>query len=120
MATAHDLRRIAMSLDGTVEAPHFDRAAFKVTRIYATLAPDELTANLMFTPDEQQLKCTVAPDAFAPVPNAWGQRGATTVTLARVSLDELQDALTIAWRRALPMKRVGRPRRRASQRKPTR
>src|SRR5262245_9230817 len=47
MATAYDLRRIAMSLDGTVEAPHFDRVAFKVARIYATLPPDGLTANLM-------------------------------------------------------------------------
>ena len=52
MATARDLRRIALSLDGTVEAPHFDRTAFKVKRIYATLAADGLTANLMLTPDE--------------------------------------------------------------------
>ena len=115
MATARDLRRVAMSLDGTVEAPHFDRAAFKVARIYATLAPDELTANLMLTPDGQQLKCTVAPDAFAPVPNKWGERGATTVTLARVSVDELHDAIVMAWRRALPVKRAKRPRRGAKQ-----
>jgi hypothetical protein len=40
MATAKDLRRIALSLDGTTEAPHFDRTAFKVRRIYATLAAD--------------------------------------------------------------------------------
>jgi len=46
MSTAQDLRRIAMSLDGTTEAPHFERTAFKVARIYATLAPDDLTANL--------------------------------------------------------------------------
>jgi len=44
MATARDLRRIALSLDGTVEAPHFDRTAFKVKTIYATLAADGLTA----------------------------------------------------------------------------
>jgi hypothetical protein len=37
----------------TTEAPHFDRTAFKVNRIYATLAGDEKTANLMFAPDEQ-------------------------------------------------------------------
>jgi len=53
MATARDLRRIALSLEGTTEAPHFDRTAFKVRRIYATLAADGRTANLMFTPDEQ-------------------------------------------------------------------
>jgi hypothetical protein len=40
MATARDLRRIALSLEGTTEAPHFDRTAFKVSRIYATLAAD--------------------------------------------------------------------------------
>jgi hypothetical protein len=60
MATARDLRRIALSLEGTTEAPHFDRTAFKVRRIYATLAADARTANLMLTPDEQALKCTVA------------------------------------------------------------
>jgi hypothetical protein len=102
MATARDLRRIALSLDGTVEAPHFDRTAFKVRRIYATLAADGRTANLMFTPDEQALKCTVVPEAFSRVPNAWGLRGATTAKLAALSVEELRDALAIAWQHALP------------------
>jgi hypothetical protein len=70
MATAHDFRRIALSLEGTTEAPHFERTAFKVRRIYATLAPDGRTANLMLTPDEQALKCEVAPDPLrrSPIP----------------------------------------------------
>ncbi len=85
MATATELRRIALALPGTLEAPHFDRAAFKVARIYVTLSPDKRTANIKLTPDEQQLKCTVAGDAFAPVPNAWGKQGWTTVTLAKLS-----------------------------------
>jgi hypothetical protein len=101
MATARDLRRIALSLEGTTEAPHFDRTAFKVRTIYATLAADGRTANLMFTP-EQALKCTVAPEAFSPVPNAWGLRGATTAKLAALTVEELRDALALAWQRALP------------------
>jgi hypothetical protein len=104
MATARDLRRLALALDGTSEVPHFDRSAFRVKRIYATLAADELTANLKFTPDEQALKCLVMPDAFAPVPNAWGQQGSTTVTLAKVTVAELRVALEMAWRHALPTK----------------
>lgn len=44
MANAKDLRRMALALEGTTEAPHFDRAAFKVTRIYVTLAADGRTA----------------------------------------------------------------------------
>jgi hypothetical protein len=104
MATAKDLRRLALALEGTTEAPHFDRTAFKVARIYATLAPDGKTANFLFTPDEQQFKCMVAPDAFAPIPNAWGQRGHTTATLAKLTPDELKAALEMAWRNARPKK----------------
>ena len=96
MATAKDFRRIALSLEGTTEAPHFNRAAFKVRRIYATLAADGKSANLMLTPDEQALKCEVAPDAFSPIPNAWGARGATTAKLSALSAPYLRDALITA------------------------
>jgi YjbR len=115
MARAADLRRIALSLEGTTAAPHFDRTAFKVARIYATLAPDGVTANLKLTIDEQELKCTVAADAFAPVPNAWGKQGWTTVTLSQLTVPELQNALEMAWRHALPKtksRNVVSPRRR--------
>ena len=107
MATADDMRRIALSLDGTIEAPHFDRAAFKVARIYVTLAADGRTANFKFAPDEQELKCITAPETFAPVPNAWGRQGWTTATLDRLSEAELQHALEIAHRHALPKARGG-------------
>ncbi len=102
MATGIDLRRSALSLAGTSEAPHFERFAFKVSRIYVTLAADELTANFNFTPGEQELKCLTAPDAFAPVPNARGKQGWTTAKLAKLSSDELESALQIAWQHALP------------------
>ena len=110
MADKADFVRIALALPGTTQARHFDRTAFKVARIYATLAADGLSANLMYAPDEQQLKCLTAPDAFAPVPNAWGRNGATTVTLANVTVAELQLALELAWRRAQPK---AKPRRKA-------
>jgi hypothetical protein len=106
VSAAADLRRIALSLEGTTEAPHFDRTAFKVARIYVTLAADGRTANFKFAPDEQELKCLVAADAFAPVPNAWGRQGWTTGTLAKLSTRELKDALETAWRHALPGKRA--------------
>jgi hypothetical protein len=100
--TAADFRRIALALEGTTEAPHFDRIAYKVARTYATLAPDKRTANIRFTPDQQQLKCTVAPEAFAPLDNAWGLQGWTMATLSALSRPELQAALEMAWRSALP------------------
>lgn len=104
MATGEDLRRIALSLEGTVEAPHFDRRAFKVARIYTTLAADNRTANFNFTPDEQQFKCMMLPDAFSPVPNAWGRQGWTTADLSRLGEEDLESALRLAWERAQPRK----------------
>jgi YjbR len=104
MATGKDLRRIALSLEGTTEAPHFDRAAFRVHRIYVTVAADGRTANFKFMPDEQELKCITAPEAFAAVPNAWGRQGWTTATLSKLSAAELKHALEIAWAHAVPKK----------------
>ena len=109
MMTGDGFRRLALALEGTTEAPHFDRAAFKVARIYATLAADGLTANLRFTPDEQEFKCLLAPHAFAPVPNAWGRQGWTTATLAELGSDELRMALETAWRGAQPKAAKRRP-----------
>ena len=109
MATGKDLRRLALALDGTVEYPHFDRAAFKVARTYVTLAPDGRTANFKFMPDEQELKCTVAPDAFAAIPNAWGRQGWTTATLSALSGAELRAALAMAYAHAV--KKAKPPRR---------
>lgn len=108
MSTAADLRRIALSLPGTVEAPHMERTAFKVKTIYATLPADGLTANLKLSLEEQEFRCAQAPAAFAPVPGGWGRMGYTTLTLAEASEDLLREILTIAWRGAQP-----RPRRRS-------
>jgi hypothetical protein len=96
MATGDDLRRIALSLAGTTEAPHMDRAAFRVKRIYATLAADGRTANLKLTPDEQEFKTMLAPEVFAAIDNGWGRQGWTTITLAAATEDELRAALEMA------------------------
>ena len=109
MATGDDLRRAALALDGTVESPHFDRAAFKVARIYVTLAADGRTANFRFSPDEQTFKCLLAPNVFRPIPNAWGRQGWTTGLLSEMNKEELVDALRMSWTHALPKKRSRRP-----------
>jgi hypothetical protein len=99
MADAADFRRIALAFDGVTEYPHFDRRAFKARVTFATLAPDGQTANLKLAPDEQALKCAVAPHAFSPIDNAWGGRGWTRANLAALTEADLQAALDMAWRR---------------------
>lgn len=97
MANDKDFERIALSLPGTEARPHVDRTAFRVRRIYATLAPDRVTANLIYGLSDQKRFCEARPDAFFPLPNKWGEKGATTVILAAVSEDELREALERAW-----------------------
>jgi hypothetical protein len=97
MASADDFRRLALALAGVQEYPHFDRFAFKARVTFATLAPDGLTANFKFTPDQQALKTTVASDAFSALPNAWGAKGWTLGRLEALSEAELADALHISY-----------------------
>jgi hypothetical protein len=111
MATAIDLRRIALSLEGTVEVPHMDRRAFKVARIYATLPQDERSANLMLSLDEQEFRCERSPAAYTPVAGGWGRMGYTTLVLSELTVDELREVLTISWHMAQP-----KPRRSAKKR----
>lgn len=97
MATAADVRKLALSLEGTTEHPHFERAAFKVRRIYATLAGDGKSLNLKLTPEEQEFKTMLAPEVFTPIPNKWGTSGWTTVDLKVIGKAELKAALEMAW-----------------------
>jgi hypothetical protein len=109
MADAEDLVRLALGFPGASQYPHFDRLAFKARVTFATLAPDRLSANLKLAPDEQALKCEVAPDAFSPLPNAWGARGWTRALLAALSENELRAALALAYAHAAPKPKRKRP-----------
>ena len=97
MATAADVRKLALALEGTTEQAHFDRAAFKAKRIYATLAGDGKSLNLNLTPDEQEFKIMLAPDVFSQLPNKWGLAGWTAVNLKAIGRAELAGALEMAW-----------------------
>jgi len=101
MTTAADVRRLALWLEGTLEQQHMDRRAFRVTRIFATLAADERTANLKFTLEEQEFKCLLAPEIFRPLANGWGRQGWTQLDLAQASPGDLAAALKLAHSHSL-------------------
>lgn len=112
MATAKDFRKVALALEGASEAPHFERTAFKARRIFATLAPDGLSANIRFPPEEQDFRCEAQPEAYRPIPNKWGAAGWTHAELSALSVDDLRAALASAWRyqdtpKRSPRKRSG-------------
>ena len=107
--TAADFKRIALSLPDTTEGSHFGVIDFRVGgKIFATLAyQKDGFGNLMLTPDQQAGMIEDAPEIFLPVPNKWGEKGATMVRLAKVKRDILEAALRTAWnnKRKPPKKR---------------
>ncbi len=100
MVDKDDLRALAMSLEGTQEAPHHAQTAYKAGRIYATIDKAGETLNLALSPDEQAMKVEMAPEIFSPVAGKWGQTGWTQVGLALLERDELEQVLRMAWSHA--------------------
>ena len=101
MIRANRFRELALSFAGALEVPHMDRVAFRTKRrIFATLAPDGGSANLLLDLDLQEAVCEALPKAFAPVPGGWGRMGYTTVSLRAVSEADLTRALGEAHARA--------------------
>lgn len=101
---------MALSFPGTLEAPHFDRRAFKVgnKRTFATLHEESGTANLKLLPADQPVFCTFGKGAVYPVPNKWGLQGWTTFELDKMPHELMLDALDLAYRDVFPAKQKGK------------
>src|SRR5687767_11035692 len=93
--TSQEFRAMALSFQGTAEAPHFDRAAFKVIgkRIFATLHEASLIANLKLSEVDQSVFCVYDKTIVYPVPNKWGLQGWTTFELRKIPKEFMLDAL---------------------------
>ncbi|HEY7285360.1 MAG TPA: MmcQ/YjbR family DNA-binding protein [Vicinamibacterales bacterium] len=122
----NDFRRVALGMDGAIEASHMDHPDFRVNgRIFATLDHDEVRGMVKLSPDEQAEFMRSEPATFVPAAGAWGRQGCTLVTLAQVDENVLGEAMTLAWQGAVrasvaktPKTRRGRPpkRRQAAKR----
>jgi YjbR len=91
-------RKLALSLPGTVELPHFHLTSFRFNKkIFATYWPKEKRAMLKLSLIDQSVFCSYDTAIFFPVPGGWGKKGATFVDLQKVRKDMFKDALTTAY-----------------------
>jgi hypothetical protein len=104
--TATEFRNLALSFPGTIENPHFDRAAFKVInkRIFATLHEESKTANIKLEPADQSVFCSFDKKIIYPVPNKWGLQGWTTFEINQIPETLMLDALNTAYQAVLKPK----------------
>ena len=96
--TPDQFSEMALSFEGTITQPHFDRTAFKIKgkRIFATLHEPSETANLVLTSALQNIFCQMSKGIF-PVANKWGEKGWTTFDLKMVERGIIQEGLAAAW-----------------------
>jgi hypothetical protein len=99
MITKKKFAEMSLSFDGTEQISHFDRVGFKVIgkRMFATYLEKDNTANIFLTPEEQKLFCDVSVHDIYPVPNKWGEKGATTFNLNHVPKEVVMEALLSAY-----------------------
>src|SRR3989442_6794582 len=107
--TAHEFRRIALSLPRACEAAHMGHPDFRVAgRIFATLGyPRSGWGMVKLTPEQQELFVRAQPAVFAPVKGGWGRGGATNVRLRAAKLGAVREALITASGNRAP-KRLAR------------
>ncbi len=107
MITEQTFTEIALSFPGTETTPHFERTGFKVAgkRMFATYLAKNNTANVFVTPEEQAVFCGMDAANIYPVPNKWGEKGATTFELNEVSIDFLKEALLSAYQGVMTLKK---------------
>jgi hypothetical protein len=112
MATAADVRKLALALDGVSEIDHWGRPAFRTSkRIFAVMRPDGLYLHL--TEERKQFLFEAAPEVF--VRFMWGKTANVIVQIAEVSKKELEALIREAWQHASPTARPAKRRSTAKQ-----
>lgn len=98
--------KLALALPGVSEGQHQGGADLRVAgKIFASPAVRAGgAAYLKLTPEQQHMLCTAEPEAFAPVPGAWGLKGATWFYPRHADAQTAKSALWMAWRNTAPKK----------------
>ena len=66
-------------------------------RMFATYLDKNNTANIFLTPAQQLIFCKKHKEGVYPVPNKWGEKGATTFELDIVPKKLVSEALLSAY-----------------------
>ena len=105
MATAEDVRRIAMSLPRTSEHLIRDNTKYRIGRIvYAAVSPDEERLGFGFPKEERAALVASEPDKFMMPLRSDERYNWVRARLATLDIDELRELLIDAWRMVVSKK----------------
>ncbi|HEY6152441.1 MAG TPA: MmcQ/YjbR family DNA-binding protein [Candidatus Udaeobacter sp.] len=102
--TPNQFRDLALSFPEAIESAHMQHPDFRVGgKVFATLGyPDEQSAMVKLSADDQKEFVRNNPGVFKPVKGAWGRQGATNINLPQATIEIVREAITAAWRRTAP------------------
>jgi hypothetical protein len=102
--SAATVRRLALSLPQTAEAPHHDMTSFRVAgKIFATMPLEGGRVHVFVGDDEVSASTAEFPDAVEEL--WWGTtRRGCRVLLPKATVPLLRELLTESWRRRAPKK----------------
>lgn len=89
---------LALSFPWVESRPHFERIGFKIAnkKMFTTYLEKDNSANIFLTTEEQNVFCKINTGIY-PVPNKWGEKGATTFLLDKVPKEIVTEALLSAY-----------------------
>jgi hypothetical protein len=102
------VRKFALSLPETAEAPHFNYASFRVRgKIFATVPPEETHVHIFVSDEERERALLLNPECLEKL--FWGAK----VVGVRVTLSKAKSALVSAllreaWTRKAPKSLVAK------------
>ena len=105
MVTIDTYRQLVLKFPEVYEAPHFDKASFRVKKkIFATLDVVNKRCVVKLSAVDQSVFCKFDSTVIYPVKGAWGKQGWTIIELKKVPKKLFQDALITSYCEVAPEK----------------
>jgi hypothetical protein len=103
MVSQTSFRKLAGAFAEAEEAPHFDKASFRVRKkIFTTLDTEYNRACVKLNESDQAAFSGIDAAMIYPVPGAWGRQGWTFVELKKVNTKILKALLTAGYCNVAP------------------
>ncbi len=107
MVDIETFKQMALSFDGALELPHFEKASFRINnKIFATLDVVNERACVKLNENDQSVFCTINKAIIYAVNNKWGKQGWTLIELKNVRKTILKDALSKSYLEATTKKKT--------------